>query len=189
MPKQLNYQLNESELKQVEQAIKSAPEPRVRQRATGIRLLHLGKKPKEVAELLSVTTATVYNWHESWRKSGLSGLSDAPRSGRPALADENYSARLAEVLDSDPATLGYGFTIWTIDRLRAHMAKITGIQMSDETFRAVLRQNHYVYRRPKHDLKPLQDPEARERAAEIIADFKKKPKTTRSSYSLWTKLP
>ena len=189
MPKQLNYQLNETELKQIEQAIKTAPDPRVRQRATGIRLLHLGKKPEEVAELLSVTTVTVYNWHGRWRENGLPGLHDAPRSGRPTLADENYSARLGEELDKDPATLGYGFTIWTIDRLRAHMAKITGIQMSDETCRAVLRQNDYVYRRPKHDLKPLQDPEARERAEEIIADFKKKPKTTRSSYSLWTKQP
>lgn len=189
MPKRLNYQLNESELQQIEQAIKTAAEAQVRQRALGIRLLHLGKKPEEVAELLSVTTGTVYNWHGRWREQGLPGLSDAPRSGRPALADESYVTRLGEVLDSDPASLGYGFTIWTIDRLRAHMAKITGIQMSDETFRAVLRQNNYVYRRPKHDLKPLQDHQARERAAEIIADLKKKPRQKRSSYSLWTKRP
>jgi transposase len=189
MPKQLKYQLSETELKQIEQAIKSAPEPRVRQRATGIRLLHLGKKPEEAAELLNVAIGTIYNWHERWRENGLAGLSDAPRSGRPTLADENYTVKLAEVLETDPTTLGYGFTIWTIDRLRAHMAKITNIRMSDETFRAVLRQNDYVYRRPKHDLKPLQDQEARDRAEEIIADLKKKPKTTRSSYSLWTKLP
>lgn len=189
MPKQLKYQLNETELKQIEQAIKSAPEPRVRQRATGIRLLHLGKRPEEVADLLNVARGTVYNWHGRWRENGLAGLSDAPRSGRPTLADENYTAKLTEVLDTDPTTLGYGFTIWTIDRLRTHMVKITDIRMSDETFRAVLRQNDYVYRRPKHDLKPLQDREARERAEEIIADLKKKPKTTRSSYSLWTKLP
>ncbi|MBX3002006.1 MAG: hypothetical protein KF893_26005 [Caldilineaceae bacterium] len=61
MPKQLNYQLNEIELKQIEQAIKSAPEPRVRQKPQGIRLLHLGKKPEEAAELLNVATGTVYN--------------------------------------------------------------------------------------------------------------------------------
>ncbi len=189
MPKQLNYQLNETELKQIEQAIKSAAEPRVRQRATGIRLLHLGKKPEEAAELLNVATGTIYNWQGRWREKGLAGLRDAPRSGRPTLGDENYTVKLAEVLETDPTSLGYGFTIWTIDRLRGHMAKLTDIQMSDETFRAVLRQNDYVYRRPKHDLKPLQDREARERAEEILADFKKKPKTTRSSYSLWTKLP
>lgn len=189
MPKKLNYQLNETDLQVIEQAIKTAPEVRVRQRATGIRLLHLGKKPEEVAELLDVATGTVYNWHGRWRKEGLAGLSDAPRSGRPTLADEQYASRLSEVMESDPATLGYGFTIWTIDRLRAHMAKETGIEMSDETFRAVLRQNDYVYRRPKHDLKPLQDPEARERAAEIIDDMKKKPKQRRSTYSSWTKRP
>lgn len=189
MPKQLTYQLSETELKAIEQAIKIAPEARVRQRATGIRLLHLGKKPGEVAELLNVATGTVYNWHRRWRKEGLSGLSDAPRSGRPALADENYAAKLSAVMESDPATLGYGFTIWTVERLRAHMAKETGIQMSDETFRTVLRQNRDVYRRPKHDLKPLQELEARKRAEEIIVDLKKKPKQTRSTYSSWMKQP
>ena len=138
MPKQLNYQLNETELQQVEQAIITASEPLIRLRAIAIRLLHLGKKPEEVAELLSVSTGTVYNWHGRWRKNGLDGLNYAPRSGRPKLVDENYVARLGEVSETDPAALGYGFTIWTIDRLREHMTKITGIQMSNETFLSAL---------------------------------------------------
>lgn len=189
MPKELTYTLNETELKQIEQALKTAPEAQVRQRATGIRLLHLGKKPGEVAKLLNVSTATVYNWHERWRENGLAGLSDAPRSGRPRLADANYVTQLEEALETDPATLDYGFTIWTLERLRAHMTKLTGVQMSDETFRLVLRQNDYVYRRPKHDLKPLQDLQAKQRATELLDELKKKPKPRRLTSSLWTKLP
>ncbi|MBX3002007.1 MAG: hypothetical protein KF893_26010 [Caldilineaceae bacterium] len=61
--------------------------------------------------------------------------------------------------------------------------------MSDETFRAVLRQNDYVYERPKHDLQASARQE-HEAGRKIIADLKKKaPKTTRSSYSLWTNYP
>lgn len=189
MPKEIKYILTESEQSRIEQAIKRAQEPRARQRATGIRLLHLGKAPSEVAVLLNVSEATVYNWHKNWRENGIAGLSDAPRSGRPKLATEAYCAQLAEVIEQDPQALGYGFTLWTIDRLRAHLAQKTGIEMSDETFRQVLKDNDYVFRRPKHELKPLQDLDARDRAAEMLDDLKKKPKIRKSTYSLWTKRP
>jgi len=189
MPKKKKYQLNESDLSQIEQAIKTAPEARVRQRATGLRLLHLGKKPGEVAELLHVSQATVYNWHARWLEGGYAGLSDAVRAGRPKLSTADYCQKLETLVQQDPQALGYGFTVWTIDRLRAHLAQKTGIEMSDETFRQVLQENDFVYRRPKHDLKPLQDEEARTRTGELLDDLKKKPKQARSNYSLWTKSP
>ena len=131
MPKQINYHLSEDELKQIENAQRTSPDPRVRQRATGLRLLHLGKKPGEVAALLNVSQATIFNWHADWRAEGLDGLRDKPRRGRPPLADEAYRAKVEEVIETDPTSLGYGFTCWTIQRLIAHLAKETGLQMKD----------------------------------------------------------
>ena len=189
MPKQINYHLSEDELKQIENAQRTSPDPRVRQRATALRLLHLGKKPGEVAALLNVSQATIFNWHAEWRAAGVAGLSDQPRSGRPPLADAAYRAKVEEVIETDPTSLGYGFTCWTIQRLIAHLAKATGIEVSVNTMRTVLASQDYVCRRPKHDLKPLQDAEARARAKELLADLKKKPKPARSNYSLWTKRP
>lgn len=187
MPKKINYQLSKTELEAIERAQKTGEGAKVRQRATGIRLLHLGKKPDEVAELLNVKVATVYNWHGKWRKQGIDGLSDEPRSGRPLSATTEYCEKLEVLVETDPADLGYGFTLWTIDRLMAHLEKETGIRMSDETFRGVLQRNSYVYRRPKHDLTPLQDAEAKETAEELLDSLKKKPKLAKSNYSLWTK--
>lgn len=187
MPKQLKYQVNANELKQLEEAQSRGPDARARQRATGLRLLHLGKKPAEVAELLNVSVATVYNWHGEWRRVGVGGLSDKLRSGRPRRADEAYCAKLAETLETDPTMLGYGFTCWTIERLRTHLAQTTGISLSKDTLRKVLDEQAYVYRRPKHDLSPLQDAQARATAKDLLADLKKRPKPRRSSYSLWTK--
>lgn len=187
MPKRINYQLSQDELEQIEEAQRTAPDPRVRQRATGLRLLHLGKKPAEVAELLNISQATVFNWQAEWRAQGLNGLSDKPRSGRPPLADAAYRAKVAAMLETDPTTLGYGFTCWTIQRLIAHLAKETGIQVSVNTMRSVLDSQDYVCRRPKHDLKPLQDAEARATAQGLLDDLKKKRPLTRSNYSLWTK--
>ena len=189
MPKQLNYQLNEKELKEIEAAQRSGKGPQVRVRATGIHLLHQGKKPAEVAELLNVSPATIYNWHESWRKEGIAGLADRARSGRPPLANAAYRAQVEALMATDPVTLGYGFTCWTIERLLAHLANVTGITMSSESFRQLLDQLDYVYRRPKHDLSPLQDPAAKARAQALLDELKKKPQQAKSTYSLWTKRP
>ena len=51
-----------------------------------------------------------------------------------------------------------------------------------------MRQKGFVYRRPKHDLTELQDPDAKEQARLLIEELKKgSAKTTKSGSSLWTK--
>lgn len=189
MPKKLNYQLSESELKAVEIAQRKGTSSALRQRATGIRLLHLGKTPTEVSEILNVSLATVYNWHERFRKKGVEGLGDESRSGRPPLATVEYCQVLERAIATDPTELGYGFTIWTLKRLCAHLHKETGIRLSKDTLRSVLAEHDFVYRRPKHDLRPLQTAAARRSAEELLESLKKKPKEAKSNYSLWTKVP
>lgn len=121
-------------------------------------MLHLGKSPGEVAEVMAVTRATVYNWHSRFRAEGLAGLVNRPRSGRPSVADdEEYCRVLEETIDKEPPDLGYAFNIWTINRLRNHLEKETGKSLSYERFRLLLKEKDYRYRRPKHDLHHLQD--------------------------------
>jgi transposase len=96
---------------------------------------------------------------------------------------------LAKVLESEPHTFGYPFTLWTAKRLAAHMAKETGIQLSISRLRSVLRERGYVYRRPKHDLKSLQDPLARTAAEQWLTELKKEPWPGSSSSSLWMRPP
>lgn len=189
MPKIINYTLTESELLTIEQAIKSDPDWRIRQRGQIIRLLHKGYRPEEVADLLTISVGQVYWWHQRWRQEGLEGLSDKERSGRPQAEDEAYRQKLEAVLTTEPHELGYGFNVWDTPRLMAHMEKETGVRMTDRTFRNVLDRLDYVYRRPKHDLTPLQDKEAKARAEETVETLKKKPKEGKSNFSLWTKRP
>ena len=189
MPKQINYQLSEAEIKQIERAQRTSPDPRVRQRAAGLRLLHMGKKPQEVAALLNVSRATISNWHAAWRAAGLNGLSDKPRSGRPPVTTAVHRARVEELLATDPTLLGHGFTCWTVARLIAQLKKETGIRMSINTMRSILDKLDYVCRRPKHDLKPLQDVTARATAKALLDELKKQPVREKSNDSLWTKQP
>lgn len=189
MPKKIDYNLSPAEQSLIEKAAKSHSDLRVRQRAQIIRQLHQGKKPKEVAEIFSVTAATVYNCHKRWREEGLEGLSDAPRPGRTKKGGAEYVQALEETIEIEPRDAGYGFNIWTLDRLIAHLAKETGVTVCKNTLRERLNRLDYVYRRPKHDLTNLQDLTAKEQAEELISELKKRQKQARSNYSLWTKQP
>lgn len=187
MPKRLNFQLNKTDLETLAQGIKADKRPEVRQRAVGLRLLHEGHKPKEVAQLFSATLPTVYSWHHRWNKAGLEGLANKPRTGRHRKTTESYVSLLEEIIEQDPQTYGYSFTLWTAKRLRLHLEKETKISVGRTQFQALLKAHGYVYRRPKHDLTDLQDESARESATEWLDELKKKPKQERLTFSLWMK--
>ncbi len=190
MPKQIDYQLNETELSQIEASLKRSKSARVVKRATAIRMLHLGQKPQEVAEVLSVSLPTVYEWFHRFRAEGRAGLDHHPKSGRPPRADEKYIQVLEETLETEPGELGYDFTLWTIQRLNQHVSLVTGKQIVDERVRLILKKHGWVYRRPKEDLSAKQDKDARQWAEEFLDELKKEPSPpTTSCFSLWTKQP
>jgi transposase len=181
------YQLRPKELAEIEKAIRQDKRPEVKQRATVIRLLHFGQKPEIVAEQQMVSVPTIYNWHKLWRTQGIEGLANKARPGRTPKATEEYCLKLEEMLSKEPSDYGYRFAIWTSDRLRAHLEKETGIQLSEGRFRALLKKKGYRYRRPKYDLSHLQDKKAKKQAANLLEEMKKRASETISNSSLWTK--
>jgi transposase len=187
MPKQINYTLPNTELLTIEQAIKNHPDLRVRERARIIRLLHQGYKHGEIAELLAISVGQVYYWHKRYRQEGLDGLADRQRTGRPVVGTEAVRAQITKVLESDPQELGYAFTVWDVPRLLSHLQQACDIQMHRNTLRNLLLEMDYVHRRPKHDLSNLQDKDAKESARQWLDALKKKPKSVKSNFSLWTK--
>lgn len=192
MSNRIDYQLTEDQLAELEQAINSSPYPEVRQRAIAIRLLHLGQQPKQVAQVVMVTSNTLYAWHKRWRAQGIAGLRDGHRTGRPTKADQAYLNELGRVLELDPHTLELPFTIWTLNRLRLYLAEQTGILLSYTWFRALMSRQAYRWKTSKHDLSHLQDRPAQETAEQVMAWLKKTspltPLPTPNS-SLWTKQP
>lgn len=189
MPKIINYTLTTEELQQVKETLTKHRDGRVRSRAQMIYLLHMGKKVCEVAEMLMTTQATVYNWHKRWRQAGIVGLEVQSRPGRPPVGGNEFKEKLEAVLQTDPSDLGYGFSVWTIERLIKQMGKETGVYVSEGTMHNRLAELEFVYRRPKHDLGNLQDKEAKAKADALITELKKRQSQEKSTYSLWTKRP
>jgi putative transposase len=189
MPKKINYTLTENELLTIKQAIKNHAEHRVRERARIIRLLHKGHKHEEIADLLAFSRSQVYWWHKRWREDGLAGLSDKPRSGRPLASNDELKAVIEQVLETDPQSMGYAFTVWNAPRLLVYLKEKYQVTMHSNTLRNLLAKMDYVYRRPKHDLASLQDKEAKAIAQENLDELKKKPRPGKSNFSVWTKRP
>ena len=60
MPKARDYHLTDQELQAIELAARHDRRPEVRQRSSAIRLLHMGYKPEQVAEIQAVSKPTIY---------------------------------------------------------------------------------------------------------------------------------
>lgn len=189
MLKKDKYQLDEQQLAEIQRAMVADRRAEVRRRATAIHMLHLGYTPSQVAEAMHIERKTLYRWLERWQQVGVAGLENQAKLGRPRKATASYCEVLEETLAQDPAAYGYEFALWTVNRLRAHLGAVTGIWLSVNRLRDLLKREGYVYRRPKHDLTYRQDPEARAAAEEHLETLKKRPLPVIASSSLWTKHP
>ena len=187
MPKKIDYTLTTEQLHQIETLIQTHPKLKVQNRGRMIRLLHLGKTPNEVANILMTTATTVYNWHERWRTEGINGLDTRAQTGRPKAGGQEYIEQLDALIQTEPSELGFGFNVWTSERLLDHLEQLTGVRVSEKTLRNRLKEMDYVYRRPKHVLTNLQDKTAKKQVDDLLQELKKERKQEKSSYSLWTR--
>lgn len=187
MPKQHNYTLSEEELKQVQVAMKDK-KVQVSRRASVVHSLHLGYKPQEVAQLHQISLASVYNHFNRFKSEGVQGLKTKPIPGRPSTATPAYRRRLLEVIEIDPSEFGLGFSVWTLPSLQAFMVRETHVKLSQNRLSEVLKEEGYVYRRPKKDLGHRHDPALREQVQQAIEEVKKEPYKEKLGYSIWMKV-
>jgi transposase len=111
-----------------------------------------GLKMAQIAIIVRESEATVGRWLKRYLAEGLDGLHDAPRPGRPSEVTEAYRAALHAAVRRRPRSLGLPFSLRTLQRLVDYLAEGTGIRVSDETVRGVLKQAGIVLSRPQHQL-------------------------------------
>jgi len=187
MAKRRDYRLSEAELQELEHAIKHDKRRGVKDRAIVVRLLHLGYQAEEIAKMQAISKPTVYACYHRWEAGGVDALADKPRSGRPPKITDAYRAKLREAVEQEPSVYGYDFSLWTLGRLRTHLARETGIVISEVTLSGVMKQEGYRYRRPKQDLSHLQDQDAKKQASDLLEALKKGRQKQVPGSSLWTK--
>ena len=84
---------------------KTTMERRLVERAGIMLLLHQGFTTVQIAERLHTRTARVSKWRQRFAQERLRGLTDAPRSGKPAQYGEEVEKRILALLDQPPPPL------------------------------------------------------------------------------------
>lgn len=146
--------------------------------ATIILMSAVGRSKPSIAHDLGCCVATVDNARRRYREQGLAGLKRGKPTGRPSRATPEYRAELVKLVETPPQTLGYGFSVWSLGRLNAHLARSTGTSFSDDQLGRILREEGFSLQRPKHTMKGKRDEAAYERARDKLKRLKKKPYAT-----------
>jgi transposase len=133
--------------------------PRLRERLEMVKGAMLGWDVAAIAAWCGRTAATVRRWLGAFRAGGVAALADAPRAGRPRLADDAYLAALAAAVEAGPRALGQAFDVWTSARLSAYLAETTGTRVAPGWLRVLLHRRRFANGRPKHSVAHLQDPD------------------------------
>ena len=152
-------ELTQVEREELTRLIHSNGDARIVRRAQMIRLSAEGKIASQIAALWDVTGEAVRRTIHRFNAEGIAGLADKPRQGRPPKKTDRYVALLKEVVETNPRDLGYPFSSWTLERLREHLARQTHIVLSPAYLSQVMADNDIVYRRPKHSMEHLRDPQ------------------------------
>ena len=121
-------------------------------RNRGLSLLDAGKKPKEVAEILNVTSRCVRRWRQEAKTPKPKKATHLP--GRPRKLSEEQIKRLEKALDQGSYTFGYVGDYWTLDRIAQVIWQLFEVRYHPSAVWHVLDRmgwsNQRQQRRPLH---------------------------------------
>ena len=138
----------------------------------------VGRTKASIADDLGCSISTVDFIRARYRGEGIEGLQAKPRTGRPSRATPEYLASLRTLVTTAPGSLGYGFSVWSVGRMNAHLKKTTGLSFSEDQLTRLLHGEGYSLQRPKHTMKGKRDEAAYAQAAVRLERLKKRPCTT-----------
>lgn len=107
---------------------------------------------QQIGEIVRESHQTVLRWLKRFQAEGVNGLSDAPRSGRPARVTATYREQLVSAVRQRPRSLGLEYSLWTCPRLADYLAEETKIRVSSDTIERLLREAGIVLSRPQHTI-------------------------------------
>ena len=81
---------------------------------------------------------------------------------------------MRQAVQTNPLTLGYGFSNWSVVRLAEHLAKVTGIRFSDDQLRRLLHREGFSVQRPKHTMKGKRNEAAYKKSKAQLMRLKKR---------------
>ncbi len=120
--------------------LKQTKEARVFRRAQAVRDVVKGQRLQTVSDTLQFTSSALRKWVHRFAHQGTQGLIDRPRSGRPPKVTCALAMHLNRLVDQDPVQHGSISSQWRCQELATVLARQTGVQLSRESVRDVLKK-------------------------------------------------
>jgi transposase len=134
--------LNATQEKHLQQLLLERDNPQVQRRIKMLLLRHEGKTYREISQLLGCSPRTVAYWCTSADPDDFDSLRDGRKQGNHHKVTEEYVSLLLEATEIPPEKLGQTFKQWTLDKLASYLAQQTGIQLSREQVRRILKRKN-----------------------------------------------
>jgi transposase len=125
-----------------------------------------GRSVAEIAALSGATKPTVYKWLGRYEESGLDGLVDLERPGRPRGIPQQVRSRIVALARTSPPA-STGLSHWSSREMAAYLKRKEGLSVSHSVIARVWKE---------HDLQPWRqgtfklsrDPEFAEKVVDIV---------------------
>jgi carbon-monoxide dehydrogenase medium subunit len=112
-----------------------------RVRAAVVLLSAMRVSVPEIVQRLRLSRPTVTHWLRRFDRSGVAGLRDRPRSGRPARITSEVLRHITMVVSARPRDLGVQGTRWSLARLRRYLVQTGTVPaLSLELLRITLKR-------------------------------------------------
>ena len=141
--------------------------------ATIILMSAAGRSKPSIAHDLGCSVGTVDIIRRRYREQGLAGLAKGKPPGRTSRATPEYRAALRKAVETPPQSLGYGFSVWSLARLNAHLARETKISFSEDQLGRIMHAEGFSVQRPKHTMQGKRDEAAYDKARRQLKRLKK----------------
>ncbi|WP_414566627.1 MULTISPECIES: helix-turn-helix domain-containing protein [unclassified Anabaena] len=140
-----NYDMQESKFltpfqkKALLKSLQANLQPEYRRRIEIMLLADVGKSQSQICEILGCSQEMARYWI-GLAEAGLAHKWNERPIGRPKIVNDQYLARLKELVSHSPRDYGYAFTYWTAQWLSKHLANEFNIQISDRHINRLLKQ-------------------------------------------------
>jgi transposase len=128
--------------------IRRSEESRYDHRLHGVLLVAQGMSPPEVGALLGDAPRTVELWVHRFEETGLGGLREGARSGRPSRLTVEKLAQAQGAARGAPADVGLSGNLWDANTLSAYLHSL-GVDLKPRQCRNLLHQWGFRYRKPR----------------------------------------
>lgn len=137
-------------------------ENRVATRIHAILLNSTGKTSGDIAKVLRVSRSQVSKWLKTYDQSGVQGILEGYRSGRPSLMTKENKILLSDIIESGPVAYGYMSGVWTSSMIAKIILTEFSVEYNPGHVRKILKEMKFSVQRPKKILANA-DPEKQDR--------------------------